>query len=349
MSHNITEVDSFTSTVSVPDGTDDHNQLAEFMQTFVQALANRTHNLNAHGARIDVANTFTQKQTIDVDPSVPLLTTTKTAFDTTPTSTNGWKLELQFPTDGSGRNVSFYVGANDSSGMFALVVNAVWSVVASRWNQENTAKASFAIMSINEELFVSSQPLGTAHWSGWPTNRGDVSIGGALSALSLHSTNDTSVGSAGNFTYAPLRLRTNVIKLANAVGTVLRATDGSIQLSTGTGRVAWPVNVPSGMQWGDIQIMHTQSSTTGDIFGIVQRSAPDWITPALPTYSTPVTATGPSASGLCVTTLSTSGMIFDNASDELEIVWALGNVADTGNKIIAIEMANWQDTGPSNH
>src|SRR3954471_14929273 len=59
MAHNITEVDEFTATVTVPDGTDSHSLLAEFMNAFVQVLANRTKNLNVHAARKDVTNSFT--------------------------------------------------------------------------------------------------------------------------------------------------------------------------------------------------------------------------------------------------------------------------------------------------
>lgn len=70
MSHNITEVDTFTTTVTVPDGTDSHTLLAEYMAAFVQALANRTKNLNVHGARVDVANTFTLAQTFTVSVTI---------------------------------------------------------------------------------------------------------------------------------------------------------------------------------------------------------------------------------------------------------------------------------------
>ena len=63
MPHNITEVDTFTGTVTVPDGTDSRTGLSAYIASFVQALANRTKNLNLHAARFDVANSFTLVQT----------------------------------------------------------------------------------------------------------------------------------------------------------------------------------------------------------------------------------------------------------------------------------------------
>lgn len=64
MSKTLTEVDTFTASIVVPEGTDSRNTAAEDVESIAQRLANRTKNLNLHAARKDVANVFTQPQTI---------------------------------------------------------------------------------------------------------------------------------------------------------------------------------------------------------------------------------------------------------------------------------------------
>lgn len=58
----LTEVDVFTATVSVPEGTDSRNDAADVVEDLSQALANRTKHLNEHSAKIDEANTFSEDQ-----------------------------------------------------------------------------------------------------------------------------------------------------------------------------------------------------------------------------------------------------------------------------------------------
>lgn len=64
MSHALTEADTFTATVVVPDGTDPGSGRTDDVELLAQSLANRTNNLNLHAARKDVSNTFTADQTV---------------------------------------------------------------------------------------------------------------------------------------------------------------------------------------------------------------------------------------------------------------------------------------------
>lgn len=73
MSHALTEVDSYTPTITVPDGTDSRDHAAEDVQAIAQGLANRTLNHKnrldalvadfADAARKSASNTFTQPNT----------------------------------------------------------------------------------------------------------------------------------------------------------------------------------------------------------------------------------------------------------------------------------------------
>jgi hypothetical protein len=308
-------------------------------------------------ALVGAANVFTQSQTIDIanDPSVPLITTSKTAHDYTTNPTNGWKLILDPPMD-STRRLRFFAGANDSSGAFALTQNAHWRLSDSKWEADDSGKASVALLFFGDQVQVSSRGLpNTGTWSVWPTNLGDLTLGGSLSALGglfgasgLSSTG--AISTAADYAYGPLKLRTSIINLADCSGDVVRNTDGSISV-TATGKAAIKVRLPKNATYGDIEIMHEQTTADGNLFGLVTRRAADWTTPAGPSVSTPVTAAGPAAihtTTPVVTTLATAGMTFDTSQDEVEIVWQLGNVAATANKILQIRMVNWQDNGPRN-
>lgn len=69
MSHTLTEVDTFTASVTVPDGADSRDDAAGDVTTLAQALANRTKHLNEHAAKIDEVNTFVENQYFQGDGS----------------------------------------------------------------------------------------------------------------------------------------------------------------------------------------------------------------------------------------------------------------------------------------
>lgn len=62
MAHSITATSEF-SAITVPNGSDDHAQLAEFMEAFVQSLANRTEYLRVNAVLLNVAHVWTATQT----------------------------------------------------------------------------------------------------------------------------------------------------------------------------------------------------------------------------------------------------------------------------------------------
>lgn len=65
MSKVLTEVDTFTATITVPEGTDSRDTAADVVEALSQGLANRTKRLNLHTAKIDEENTFTEAQIIN--------------------------------------------------------------------------------------------------------------------------------------------------------------------------------------------------------------------------------------------------------------------------------------------
>jgi hypothetical protein len=65
MSKNLTELDEFTTPITVPVGTDSRDHAAEDVELIAQRLANRTKYLNAHAAKLDAANVFTADQTVN--------------------------------------------------------------------------------------------------------------------------------------------------------------------------------------------------------------------------------------------------------------------------------------------
>jgi hypothetical protein len=354
MATNLTEVASFDPTVTVPEGTDSRVNAAERVTALAQVLANRSRFLKGItdiAALTTAANTFTDApQTIDIanDPSVPLITTTKTAFDYSANPSNGWKLIGRFPTDGGGRNFNLYVGANDSSGTFALVVNAFWQIGSSgsgvnKWHQEDATKDSFGMFVVAEVLTLSSQAAGASAWGVWPTNRGGIS-------------SPTYVGDVIYKT--PLVRGPTPIDLAFASGPYIRdVTDGSVFRNPDTTgwpssqRIVVPLRVPVGSTLGIVQIRHAQGTTMNDIFRLYKRAG---------AFGTGLTFTQvgtdsvPGGSGIATltSTLDPGGHVVA-AGEELQIEWQLTDIGSVTalsvNKIIAMRMSNWTDIGPSNY
>lgn len=186
MSHTLTEADTFTPTITVPDGSDPGSNRSGDVEAIAQALANRTKNLNDHGAKFDATNTWEQPQNIDIDQAdSPFLRTTKDAGDHAGSPANIWKSQFEWLlTDGT--YARLYSGAGGVDGNWLLTTNAEWHPGAAQqyWTKDDDAVESNVLRAFNGELHWYGKAAGAGSWtsSGWDTTRGVMRVGDQLHA-----------------------------------------------------------------------------------------------------------------------------------------------------------------------
>lgn len=318
--------------------------------TYLDEQATRL--LNA--ALLSALNTFARTLIVDNnDNEEALLSTTKLPQDSVVGGvaypTNTFKLLINTPIDSGTCRLRFYVGkaTDGSSPSLAITFNAFWSTnTANHWYADDSFYPATALFIYIDRLeFRRQEAPAPTSWSSWP-DHGDVLAGASINAGANVTAQGNVVVGAGDFVYQSPRSRTSILRLADAVGDAARTTDGGI--ASGGGKVCWPVRIPRGATLGNIEILHDQTTVgSADLFALVTRHGTNWATPALPTYSTPATATATAGSGLRRTVLSTSGFTYPNDDDEAELVWQV-TAGASANKVIQIRMVFWDDLGPSN-
>jgi hypothetical protein len=201
MSKDLTDVDTFSSPIHVPEGTDSRNDAAGDVELIAQRLANRTHYLNLRAAFKAIANTFTAGQAIDVaSASTPLLTTTTDSQDHPSSPANKWKLELRFPlADGTSWRLYVGDGTGGAGGNWIITTNAVWDPASGgqSWSKDDTSKISTAVWAGPSGGFsVFQKNAGAGTWtSSWDVGVGNILVGGDVSVGDdLNVTGDAVVG-----------------------------------------------------------------------------------------------------------------------------------------------------------
>jgi hypothetical protein len=303
MSHNIIEVDEFTTPVVVPDGTDDHMLLSSYMLAFVQALTNRTKRHELHAAFKNAANTFTlTNQFNDVltmlasiesqiaDGSLATLVQRETA-DNDAHAGNKYKNWLagniggaSGPGSSSGYCI-MYTGTGTGTYQFIIAINAAWDTVGQHWSSDNTAVDSVALLFRQSGTVVfSRRPAGSGTWTTWPTAAGDGEIQAAtltatdkVQAPLFHSTADATIDgtctageyeTAGNYDYSAGKSRVTHIPLAdvyvNSSVTLAKTDGGSIIVATAGDKFTWGFKLPAGAVIHSAQVMVEKVDTSGE-------------------------------------------------------------------------------------
>lgn len=204
MPHNLTDVDAFTSPVVVPDGTDSHTILAEYIAAVGQALANRTRNLKNITAKLDDPNVFTDTNKFNLGPievddddatHAALVVRNTAADDSHAAGANKWKAELGFNIGGGVGYVNVYAGAAAGEAQFIIALNAVWDPTSQLWAKDDTGSHSLALL-FDQDLGmrISRKAAGVGTWATWPTTLGDLALPGALTAGTLATTGDVTAG-----------------------------------------------------------------------------------------------------------------------------------------------------------
>lgn len=153
-------------------------------------------------ARLHVVNTFTETILFDIaSASTPLFGTNSTPPDDPYVGSGGshnrWK-ELGYFKHAGGHYVRVLSGQNvdDDFGAFAIVVNCNWSVDNQRWEQDDPTLPSCALLWNYGKLRVSGQPASTANWPSWPTDKGDLGVGGTITAKDVSASQTECSGDA---------------------------------------------------------------------------------------------------------------------------------------------------------
>lgn len=369
MTKNIVDVDTFTDPVVVPEGIDTHDTLAEFMEAFVQALANRTRwskNIIDHVARVDVVNTFAREQIIntavaDGNVDTPILTTQGKPGDAingvTPMPNNRWKLILSAPTKGDAWS-GIFVGQSPTPGVAvppdgaAMTNNARWHVGSQKWRQLDPAYPSTAMIGGSGKFVFSFIPAGVSEWTEWPTNAGgDVVAGGNIAA-------------GAEYIYSVSRIRArSPVRLSDVGGNAyVERSTGYVGLDRSdlgpTAAVAtWPIRISPLGATGVIEILVNQTDGSGVNYFQAWLLIRQWAGGTSdPTVSLVPVSPDPGVSspgaGNKVLTISPgiAGIAAEGAELELLITGAgpSGSGIEAADRIKAISLVNWFDHGPRN-
>lgn len=351
MTHNLTPVDAFTTPVTVPDGTDTHTLLAEFIEAIAQVLTNRTHYLNLHAALKTAANVFTAApQEVSVnDAELAALVQRKTCRDDSHPG-NVWKNFVGANVGGGSGYVNIYAGDKDGESQFIIAINAVWSTADQEWSQDDVNSDSFALLFDQVGgLRTSKKSDHSSPWATWPDDSGgNVSLGGDLQAFAaLLQTGNAEFGftvpATGDYGYSPVRTRTSVLGGGFARAGGHSGGNGCV-VTDGTRSFCYIDLVrPHTATMGIFEAVHFQNTTTPGVFHLAERTI-NFASPAAATETYLVTDTGPASTGYKLASLDLSGVTFDPAK-EYRIIWHPGDAGDT---LEGYRMRDWEDLGPVN-
>lgn len=346
----VTEIDEFTGPLTMPDGDDDMSDAADVVQAFVQGLANRSFYLLTRQVRNDGDSTIANGKLVinTSSPDIPALELFHSPGED-PDSSNPWREWTKAKLDASGARFAKLYYGNADTGVFGVVINATWDIDDQLWRQDNSAKKSLAaFISPTNGLEYTEQAAGVASWSSWPTNAGNMLARGNLTARAIGAVLDAAVGGEYKYSGFGYKLRTSIVPIGSACGSYVRTTSGSIKQGNGTA-VAWPVRLPRDAQYTVVQVKHRQASGTRQHFQIQPRSGGAWSGgPVAPTTNTLVDVlsdAGTDAGVNCRVTELTINASFDNADDELELVW-LPPIGGTNDEVLQIRIVDWKDRGP---
>lgn len=196
--HDLTDIDEFTTPITVPDGTDSRNNAAEVVEAIAQALANRTFALATHSAYHDEANTFSEVNTFQESISAqqgiqvsnpaagePAITQYSSPDDD-PAPGNRWKSIIQAAIGGALGNTAMWSGIPSHDGQLLFTINAYWDATNQLWNQSTNTLHSFALMMSHAGVVTASRVnSGSAAWASWPVTGTSLFRAGSVAAIDV--------------------------------------------------------------------------------------------------------------------------------------------------------------------
>jgi hypothetical protein len=341
----LTEVATFDTPITVPEGTDTHDLAAENVEDIAQRLANRTRYLKEradNAAQLDEDNTFTGvPQSVDANNNgIALWESPRSSLDDPTVAARDWKLIHNFKVDGV-RHYRLFTGAN-AAGSLIQTVNAFWHTSDGHWRQDDSGRDSFACFVIGEKLVVLRQAAGTFSWTAWPTDKGDIVVGGDV----LYAASKPRI--------SIVSLNTGVVFAGTAQALFREGFQGTASCASwGSGQfVAWRLLAPTGSVIQNVQVIHSQSTTAPNRFNIVKRSGAVYDlfgATALPSFASLIGAPvdGPASVGLWTSLIIPSSPIaIDNSVNEYWLTWISTGLhpADTIGEI----SIGWDDKGLRN-
>lgn len=319
MAHNLTDVDNFTTPITVPDGADSRNNAAEVVEAIAQALANRTFALLTHAAFHDSPNHFSGgsstfdeviNATIGMATSNPVASEASLTVFTSPDDDvapgNKWKLIVQALLGGAAADAMVWTGIPAGEAQMLITINALWDPTTQQWSQQTAALHSFALMLSHAGLTTFSRvDSGSGAWSSWPVTgntevraqtlqaKGSVNADADVNAIvNLTAGGDCTV--VGDFLYSALRTEFRAINIASGVAfgsepTVTGATaeayfSGQYWAIGDQGIVVFPVDAPIDGTLGITRVMlqYTGGTTVGYTVELVRKHSISFGTPTLP-------------------------------------------------------------------
>lgn len=340
MSHTVTEVDVFTPTITVPDGTDSRSNAANVVEAIAQGLANRTKNLDTHCARFDETNIFDQGQQFNIlNAAVPALFSISDAGDGGVPG-NLWKVQLEFVlTDGTFARM--YSG-DGGSGNWCITTNAVWDASgAQAWHRDDNAQEANILRCFDGELHWYGKAAGVGTWTsvGWDTSRGVARIGDKVHAAGF--------AAVGLFEYETPPSRATMIALVEGEysGGVLSGYGDYWQTSAGSDFAMFSLRLPHGATLAAVDFMFEAAAASPIVGKAFRRHSANWTTPVFPTVSQ--VGSDVLTSGLVGTEVLT--VPFGITVDSAEEYWtALDMPGPGGDRLRAVRL-RWVDPGPRNH
>jgi len=377
---NLTEADTYSTPIEVPEGTDSRNNAAGHVESIAQRLANRTHHLNAHAAKKNVANVFTEAQAIDVlSCAASALRTDVSANDHPGSASNIWK-PLWEGVANDGRRVRFYTGDGGNGDSYMVTWNALWAPAsgAQTWSQDNGTSASSALWVRTEDLRWYGKAVGSSPWAtgAWDAARGSVTIGANLTVNgnaqlpnltgNPHSTGNLSasddliagrdvkagddVVAVSEFQYENAHTRNTFVNMFHGWGEGEFRDDGGaayVYLQGPGDKHCWPIDLPQGAVLQDVELICAKPGVGYSILRIRRKHAFDWnaVPAGPPTEVTIGSAASSNTEGLH--TLKVSGLNF-SIDNNGSMLFAEFEAGDANDNVFAMRLT-WTDPGPRNH
>lgn len=275
------------------------------------------------------ANTFTvgPQAVNDTDAShAAVVTRTIAGDDSHVSGANLWKAVLGFNV--GTYYVNIYVGRVSGSQQFLIAINGVWNPTTQLWSSDDSSKDSMALIMAVNSVRISRRAAAAGTWSTWPTNDGNLYVGGLLTA--------------GDFAYATPATRMTVIPLCAQSNGWINDSDGKLMMK---GTLTSQLHTFVAVRLVAYASMQTLEIVHGDVANsfYLSKAKFDWST-MIETSS----ALGPGATatvgGYQVTTISLSGQAFDPTA-EYHVTCIPGT---PGNWVAAMRLTWIDTTGPRN-